>query len=158
MDGLTGLYNRRGFFTLANLQRKTAYRNEQCFALFYIDLDGLKQINDTYGHTIGDQALQETAALLRKTFRETDIKARLGGDEFCVLAIDANKDISEKLTTRLEKGLLAFNQLKKQPVDLSLSLGVSHFIPQQPASLEQLLEQADAVMYSQKALKKRDER
>ncbi len=85
VDELTGLYNRRGFFSLAEHQFKLTKRNHKSMVLFFGDLDELKTINDTLGHFEGDQALIDTANLLRKTFRETDIMARIGGDEFVVL-------------------------------------------------------------------------
>lgn len=154
-DGLTGLYNRRGFLTLADIQHKLAQRKRRCLALVYLDLDELKHINDTYGHSMGDQALGATAELLRLAFRETDIKARLGGDEFAVLAVDADRHAARKLISRLEEGVHAFNQSGDKPFQLSLSLGMSHYVPQQPATLEELLEQADAELYQQKAIKKR---
>lgn len=153
-DCLTGLYNRRGFLTLAGDQLKMAYRNGRSLALIYLDLDGLKRINDTYGHTTGDQALVAMAQLLRQAFRETDIKARLGGDEFVVLAVDTNKNGALKLITRLEKSILAFNQSGKLTFQLSVSLGVSHFTPQQPTTLDELLERADAELYQHKTIKK----
>ena len=81
MDDLTGLYNRRGFLTLATQQLKIAHRLKQGLALFYLDLDRMKWINDTLGHREGDRALIDTASILRNTFRASDIVARIGGDE-----------------------------------------------------------------------------
>jgi two-component system cell cycle response regulator len=85
-DDLTGLLNRRGFLALAEQHLKTALREGRALAMFFIDLDGMKQINDTYGHLQGDIALRQTADVLRSAFRESDLIARLGGDEFTVLA------------------------------------------------------------------------
>ena len=81
-DYLTGLLNRRGFFTLADQQCKLASRSKRAIALLYIDLDGFKHINDELGHEVGDQVLVETANILKRTFREADVIARIGGDEF----------------------------------------------------------------------------
>jgi GAF domain-containing protein len=86
-DELTGLYNRRGFRLLADKLIRRAARGGEPFNLVYLDLDGLKRINDTQGHGIGDSMISAAAGILRQTFRESDILARIGGDEFCVLAL-----------------------------------------------------------------------
>jgi diguanylate cyclase (GGDEF)-like protein len=153
-DELTGLHNRRGFLTLAGHHIKLALRAHQYLTFFYLDLDDLKQINDTCGHLVGDQALVATAALIKKAFRETDIIARLGGDEFCVMAIDSDRESAGILITHLEEGVCAFNQTKDAPFRLSLSAGIAYFVPDKPASIEKLVAQADAEMYAQKAIKK----
>ncbi|MBE0557658.1 MAG: diguanylate cyclase, partial [Proteobacteria bacterium] len=88
-DPLTELYNRRGFITLAEQQLRAANRANRRMLLAFIDVDDLKQINDKLGHEEGDKALIDTARIIRRTFRDSDIIARLGGDEFAVLAIDA---------------------------------------------------------------------
>lgn len=87
-DVLTGLYNRRGFITLAEQQLKIAKDMAKNPILLFIDLDNMKLINDTLGHPEGDRALVEVSDVLRKTFRESDIIGRIGGDEFAVLAIE----------------------------------------------------------------------
>src|SRR5688572_10544786 len=79
-DSLTGLYNRRGFFMLAGEQLKLVHRSSQGLLLFLCDVDGMKPINDSFGHAEGDRALIDTTAVLRGTFRESDILARLSGD------------------------------------------------------------------------------
>ena len=89
-DELTGLYNRRGFICLSEVQLKLARRSGCDMVLFFIDVDGLKQINDSFGHSEGDNALIRTAEVLRMTFRESDVLARIGGDEFGALAIEAS--------------------------------------------------------------------
>lgn len=85
-DDLTGLYNRRGFMTLARQQVLIADRIGERLMLFYADLDDMKAINDRFGHLEGDRALKEVGSMLKVTFRESDIIARIGGDEFAVLA------------------------------------------------------------------------
>src|SRR5215510_9093069 len=83
-DDLTGLYNRRGFFTLAEQHLKSARRARRQASLIYIDMDGLKTLNDTHGHEEGSNALREIANILRNTFRSSDIIARIGGNEFVI--------------------------------------------------------------------------
>jgi len=150
VDDLTGLYNRRGFFTLSQQQLKTADRAKMRMALLFADFDGLKQINDALGHSEGDQALIETADVLRETFRESDIIARIGGDEFVVLAIETNGAPAEIIATRLQENLEAINAREGRRYKLSLSMGIAHYDPARPCSIDDLLAQADRAMYEQK--------
>ena len=87
-DELTGLLNRRGFMVLATQQMKVATRKREKLVLLFVDLNGMKAINDTFGHEMGDRALYDTGELLRTVFRASEVLARLGGDEFVVLATD----------------------------------------------------------------------
>ncbi|MBI4768638.1 MAG: PAS domain S-box protein [Deltaproteobacteria bacterium] len=152
-DDLTGLYNRRGFFALAEQGLKNAQRMRTEMLLIFGDLDNLKGINDTFGHKEGDQALVDTAQILKETFRESDIIARIGGDEFVILAMNSVETSAEKLIQRLKK-VLKDNQLQtKRPYTLSLSLGISFFDPRNPCSIDALLAQADKLMYENKPQK-----
>lgn len=150
LDELTGLYNRRGFLTLAEQQIKLARRAKRSLVLIFADLDGLKQINDTYGHREGDRALQAAADLLKKTFRSTDILARIGGDEFTVLALEAGGSTAHLLSSRLQQAAKAHNAKKHHPYQLSLSLGWATYDPHSKASLEDLMVQADRSLYKEK--------
>lgn len=148
-DQLTGLYNRRGFLALAERQLKLARRSGRSLLLFFIDVDGLKEINDVFGHTEGDAALKCTAEALETTFRDSDVIARFGGDEFAVLAIEATGQseavIRERLTEYLNSG-------RRQGFDykFSVSLGTARFDPWNPTSLRELIAEADQAMYEQK--------
>jgi two-component system cell cycle response regulator len=153
-DELTGLYNRRGFLTLAQQQLKIARRAEVSMLVFFADVDGLKHINDTFGHPEGDQALIKTAELLTKTFRDSDIVARMGGDEFTVLAIDAPDSSVDVINARLQKHFEDHNSQGNQHYDLWLSVGFARYDPDTAPSLEALLEQADASLYRQKQSRK----
>jgi two-component system, cell cycle response regulator len=104
-DELTGLYNRRGFFNLAEHLLKTAKRQQEGFFMLYCDLDGLKVINDVLGHQRGDWALIDTANILKETFRDSDIIARIGGDEFVVMPIESTEDNLEIVINRLQKAV-----------------------------------------------------
>jgi diguanylate cyclase (GGDEF)-like protein/PAS domain S-box-containing protein len=150
LDELTGLYNRRGFSVLAEHQLKMAERGERRMLLLFADLDGLKWINDTFGHSEGDRALIETADILEKTFRESDIVARIGGDEFVVLAIETNGSPAEVLISRLRENLKARNAEADCRYKLSLSVGLARYDPTRPCSLDDLLARADRAMYEQK--------
>jgi diguanylate cyclase (GGDEF)-like protein/PAS domain S-box-containing protein len=152
-DDLTTLYNRRGFFTLAAQQMKVARRMKHPLSLIFIDLDGLKGINDSWGHKMGSQAITMTAHILTATFRDSDIISRFGGDEFVVLAVDSTAHDVDKLLQRLEAQCAQHNRQANVPYQLSMSIGVAHSTAEQPCSLEELLEQADVQMYAHKRTK-----
>lgn len=152
-DELTGLYNRRGFFLLAEQQLKIARRTDHPYCLVFADLDGLKKINDSFGHEVGDRAIVEAAGILTQTFREADIIARLGGDEFVVL-IPKCANNSNDFRVRLQLNFDNFNQdstfTNQYPFLLSMSIGIRCYKPAENFSLNQLLSQADQLMYEQK--------
>lgn len=155
IDELTNLYNRRGFLTLARQQLKMADRMHRGMFLIFADLDDLKEINDSQGHPAGDQALKDVAKIMKDTFREPDILARIGGDEFVVLAIEgASAANAEVLSARFSDNLTGFNEKGHRPYPLSLSQGVVRLVPGRLTSIEDLLAQADRLMYEKKRLKK----
>lgn len=154
-DPLTGLYNRRGFDALAEQQMRMADRIQHDLLLFFVDIDNLKYINDTWGHTAGDRTLEKAASVLRHTFRASDIVARLGGDEFAALAIDTLKNTAHILMTRLQANLEAHNASGDRLFELSLSLGLTRYDPVHPCSLSDLLRQADGLMYDHKRSKRK---
>jgi diguanylate cyclase (GGDEF)-like protein/PAS domain S-box-containing protein len=156
-DELTGLFNRRGFFAFAEKQCKLASRNNKRMFLLYLDLDGMKNINDELGHKEGDMALMDTADILRETFRDSDIIARLGGDEFAVLLTDIQKtEVGEIIIEHLEDNLSAFNRQKRREYEILLSMGLSRFEPEAPCSITDLLKKADILMYEDKVNRKHD--
>ncbi len=150
-DELTGLFNRRGFFTLAEQQCKLADRTKKGLLLLYLDLNGFKIINDTFGHTVGDQALVDTATILKKSFRKSDIIARIGGDEFAVLLTEPSKPAIEKLiVNHIQDNVRIHNTKRGRKYKLSLSMGITHYDPERPRTLDSLLSHADALMYDDK--------
>lgn len=156
-DELTQLYNRRGFMLLGEREKEKAPREHKYCVLFFIDLDGLKHVNDNYGHEMGDQMIIETANLLRQTFRTIDVIARLGGDEFAVL-VTVDDDLTLKIIEqRLQENLARFNQSSQRSYQLAMSIGKvidRHW--ENPQSLNTLIVQADEQMYLQKKNKKRE--
>lgn len=154
-DELTGLWNRRGFFLLAEQELKAARRADKIHALFYMDLDGLKQVNDAYGHETGDALLRDAARVLKATFRESDIVSRLGGDEFAILA--ANSAQSEIVLGCVQAALEQFNRGKVSSLQLSFSIGAVHCLPTEQHTLVELLAAADAMMYEQKQMRYRSQ-
>ncbi|MGQ9729941.1 MAG: diguanylate cyclase [Candidatus Zipacnadales bacterium] len=152
-DELTGLYNRRGFETLAEQHLKLALRHQRPAALIFVDLNGLKQLNDRFGHAAGDEALIEVAEVLRRTFRESDIIARWGGDEFVILALECPPASHVLLLNRLQQNLHEHNTLRRDhPVKLGLTAGVVTYDPSESCSLDELLRRADEEMYRHKPL------
>jgi two-component system cell cycle response regulator len=153
IDDLTGLNNRRGFFALAEYQIKVARRTGKSFLLAFIDLDGMKQINDTFGHQEGNRALVDVAKVLKDSFRQSDVLARLGGDEFAILIADADGTSTETVIDRVNQKLVSCNTDPGRQYDLSFSMGIVPDDITQEAGLEKLLSQADALMYQQKRKK-----
>jgi diguanylate cyclase (GGDEF)-like protein/PAS domain S-box-containing protein len=154
-DPLTGLHNRRGFLTLGDHLIKTADRTKSKVFLLYADLDNLKQINDAFGHQEGDLALKETGRILKETFRRSDIVARIGGDEFVVMPVGNKEESIPLLTARFDNKLRDCNGKKLHKHTLSLSIGITHYDPAHPVTLEELLSQGDKMMYEQKLAKKK---
>lgn len=154
VDELTGLYNRRGFLTLVSQQLVAAQRTDTNMLLLFIDLDDMKPINDRYGHDQGDQALTDFAEILGAEMRQSDIVARIGGDEFVILAPDAAQTHAGQLVSRILNAIDSHNETTEQPYGLSVSIGVAHYEPDEPKTIDELLAQADRHMYEHKRSKK----
>jgi diguanylate cyclase (GGDEF)-like protein/PAS domain S-box-containing protein len=157
IDDLTGLHNRRGFLALAQQQLKIATRLKRPLLFFFIDLDGMKWINDNCGHAEGDVALMRTATVLKASFRESDIIGRMGGDEFAVLAFESENEegSAERLNLRIQSNIDAENLRQPSKYTLSLSIGTAQYDPACSATVEDLLAKADALMYDQKQKRKK---
>jgi len=154
-DDLTGLYNRRGFFALAKQQLSSARREGRHASLVYIDMDGLKRLNDTHGHEIGSRVIQEVGDILRETFRSSDLIARIGGDEFVVFET-SNDQIDEGTDVqRLQDNVTRHNAQQVRDYEISLSIGVASMDSDSSMTLEELLKNGDKTMYQQKRSKRR---
>lgn len=152
-DQLTGLFNRRGFTTLAEQQLRIAERTGNGIVLLFADVDDLKTINDKLGHNSGDEAIVEAANVLKEVFRKMDIIARMGGDEFAVLAPDASLEYSDMIKNRLQDQLDIHNARASRNYNLSLSIGMVYHNPSTPSTLDELISRADLLMYEQKRSK-----
>ncbi len=149
LDELTGLYNRRGFYLLAEQCRKATRRAGRDQFIAYVDADGLKQVNDAHGHRAGDELLKNLAGILTHTFREADVIARLGGDEFCILGA-AQGDV-DAVTARLAQAIAAFNaEVAIGSCRLSASCGTATWFASSDDSLDEVVRQADEAMYATK--------
>jgi diguanylate cyclase (GGDEF)-like protein len=154
LDELTGLYNRRGFMVNSGRHFDLARRRESEFLLFFVDMDGLKDINDSFGHASGDAALRDMSWLLTKVFRQTDVLARLGGDEFIALAIDMNPDQEYVVRERLTSIVDEFNATSGKPYRLAYSMGCAAWDPSRYGSLEEMMAEADRRLYAEKRKKR----
>ena len=154
-DELTGLNNRRVFLTLAQQQLKYAERHKLKALLLFIDLNKFKQINDIYGHKEGDAVLIRMAGILQNSYRESDIVGRFGGDEFVVLAMGISAEHTNLMIGRLQKKVERDNEAHNVPYELSISIGIAEWDPENPKMLELLIIQADEEMYDDKQSKNR---
>jgi two-component system cell cycle response regulator len=148
-DDLTGLHNRRGFIALATQQLTWARDTGQHMVMFFADLDGLKWINDRYGHGEGDRAISLAAACIKETFRRFDVTARLSGDEFVALIMEEPGRSAETICRRLQMNLTACAGAESR-YRVTMSVGVAHFDPAKPLTLQELMRQADTELYKHK--------
>ena len=148
-DELTGLYNRRGWFVLAEHELERARRARTSRVLLFVDLDGLKQVNDALGHREGDRAIADAAAVLRAASRSSDIIGRLGGDEFVLLlGEDGQGDGARR---RLIAALDEHNARSGAHFELRLSIGAEVWFPDEACTLDELVRRADEEMYAEKS-------
>ena len=157
-DDLTGLNNRRGFLARANERMSLAIRSGEKLKLIFADIDGLKKINDQFGHALGSQAICDVAEILKDSFRQTDVICRLGGDEFVILLHQSVETSSDVVTERVRKKISEFNALSIRPFPLSASFGVVPIDPASGVLLEDIMAEADRSMYEQKRTKLRAQR
>jgi diguanylate cyclase (GGDEF)-like protein/PAS domain S-box-containing protein len=154
-DHLTGLNNRRGFYTFGLQQMRIAKRLKKDNYLVFLDIDNLKEVNDTCGHAVGDLLLKGVATILKTTLRESDVIGRIGGDEFAVLAMRSKGQGERGLPARIEENVQAF-RLKDHPrLRLSVSMGLVRVDPQKYQQLDDFLAHADFLMYQEKRKKER---
>ena len=153
-DELTGIYNRRGFLTLAEQYIKLIDRQKKGIFILYADLDNLKTINDNFGHSEGDRALIDISNILQENYRKSDITARIGGDEFVVIPVGTTEEYVSTTITRLNKAIEVHNFNEKRSYELSISIGIAFYNPEEPCTIEELLVKADKSMYDHKKQKK----
>jgi diguanylate cyclase (GGDEF)-like protein/PAS domain S-box-containing protein len=156
-DVLTGCYARGYGLSLFERQMKSAQRHKTSILLLYVDLDGLKYINDTFGHKEGDKVLKEAAKFFKSTLREIDIICRMGGDEFLLIFPDSSLNDVPLIKERITNKLKELNKNLNNPYKISFSIGLSCYNPSDPLSIEELIKIADENMYEDKKKKKRDD-
>lgn len=147
-DHLTNLFNRRFFEDALHREATRSLRTKQPFCLIGLDLDHLKKINDTYGHSMGDKAIATIANVINKTSRSVDVPSRYGGEEFFIIlpGINAQGGVAaaERLRASIEQ-----SEVEGLPDGITASLGVASFI-EQTTNIDELFEMCDKAMYSSK--------
>lgn len=154
-DELTGIKNRRYFFDLGNATMTFADTVSQEGLVIYCDMDGLKKINDNYGHDAGDKAIQAEAKILSSNFRTNDVVARIAGDEFAIICQGITESAFEKIKKNIEEDCVKWTMESGSPFLLSISLGAIKFPSEKGGyNLDKLLSEADHKLYQEKKRKK----
>lgn len=149
-DNLTGLINRRVLYELLEAAMEQSRRRSETLAILFIDLDNFKPINDTWGHDRGDKVLIEIARRLKESVRSTDSVARIGGDEFLILLNPIkNRDEARRVAEKIIRTVSQPIKIIDTKVVMGMSIGISIY-PEEDASAEQLIINADSAMYSVK--------
>jgi len=152
-DTLTGAFNRRSAYKILTQQIEIAKREKESFIICYIDIDGLKRINDTHGHLVGDSLIKTVAKFIKNNIRTSDSLFRMGGDEFLIIFPNMNLQNFHSLINRIKKKL---EQEKIRNVPIDFSVGFCEFHGDENVSCETLINKADAKMYKEKLNKKRN--
>lgn len=145
-DPLTGIANRRSFSEVAGDEIRRSHRYQDCFSIIYLDIDNFKTVNDTLGHSEGDQLLQQVAATITANIRESDIVARLGGDEFGLLLPESGSEASVAVATKMCASLKADVEAV-WPVTFSIGMVTYRTAP---ADVNEMIRIADQLMYEVK--------
>lgn len=150
-DPLTALPNRRLFDELTKSLRNLAIRNKTRLTLMFMDLDNFKQVNDQYGHDVGDQVLKKAAAIFSGNIRKNDVVGRIGGDEFlvCMYGINDAKHV-KNAAEKLQHEISAVQNVKGFDIDIGLSIGAVTAISPAEVTLEEMIKIADQLMYKGK--------
>jgi diguanylate cyclase (GGDEF)-like protein/PAS domain S-box-containing protein len=153
-DELTGLYNRRGFLTMAEHQLKLEKHSGTArgLALMFADMDGLKAINDTYGHEAGSHAIKTLGRLISSMVRSADLVARWGGDEFVILSVGVHDENAQLMVDRILERIDEHNAESREPYLIACSIGVAPIVDNRP--LEEIIAKADEAMYAEKKHRK----
>lgn len=158
VDSLTDLYNRFGFSRYTAESFRTCVKEQKQLMVLFADLDGLKKINDMYGHDKGDIAIKTIADALREACIQGEVCARFGGDEYVVYAADYDEEKAENFCRRFEEALLHYNYAVKQPFSISASLGYEVFVPSPEDAIDKYIDRADKKMYNKKNEKRAERR
>jgi diguanylate cyclase (GGDEF)-like protein len=149
-DGLTRLYNHRHFYNRLDEEFSRALRYDTPLSLLFFDIDDFKRVNDTCGHTQGDEVLRQIGRIIKNVVRESDIAARYGGDEFAVLLPNTKTDGALDLANRLQSIVREYTFADLQIKKVTISVGVATFCGGNVQSFDQFVRLADGAMYDSK--------
>ena len=150
-DALTGILNRRGFMDAAERELARASRHDRPFVLAYVDVRGLKAVNDTEGHLMGDELIKSVAGLMKESARADDIVGRIGGDEFALLLGEQTAEGAEPLIRRIRARVNERRSAMEIHVPWELTIGIAAY-PEDGTTLEELLGTADRRLYEQRGI------
>lgn len=150
IDSLTGAYNRGVGLAIFENMLKTLKRNQDVLSICYIDVNGLKYVNDNFGHFEGDELLVLVCQYIKGVIRENDILCRLGGDEFMIILPRCTKENAEAIIRRISANIDRDKEKKLKPYDISFSFGIIQVDPDNEVSVDTIIEMADMKMYQYK--------
>ena len=151
-DALTGVLNRRAGLLLLEKQMQLCKRNDSFLSVCYIDVNGLKGINDKYGHQEGDQYIQTVIAIIKDCIREADTLCRIGGDEFLLILTDCSIEKAKEVWSRIEKNFHQYNKGRHKAYCLGISYGFAEYSHQSELQVDELVALADHDMYKYKKI------
>ncbi len=153
-DVLTGLANRRGFYSIALREVKVAKRHKRPLSVIMVDIDDFKDVNDSFGHLVGDQVIQWTAKMIKENIRSIDVCCRYGGEEYTILlpesCLEDSYEVAERIRTRISQSQI---QIERETINISISSGVAeinHLEKESTGALELMLSEADRALYQSK--------
>ena len=150
IDTLTGSYNRGMGLTFLENEFKNIRRNKGFFSICYIDVNGLKFVNDNFGHFEGDELLVMICRFIKEVIKENDILCRLGGDEFIILFLNSKEEHVEKIVERIILNIDIENKKKLRPYDISFSYGIVQVNHDNSRCIDEIIQMADTKMYEYK--------
>jgi diguanylate cyclase (GGDEF)-like protein len=146
-DALTGLVNKGGFYQVVGAEIEVCRRYKRTLSIAYIDCDNFKIVNDKFGHHVGDQLLQVISKTMLRKLRSSDLPGRLGGDEFAVMLPETNAEACRMVIEMLQQRLL--HEMNEHDWPVTFSIGIATFLTM-PPSIEEMIQQADKLMYAVK--------
>lgn len=155
-DSLTNTYNRRAGIDKLNMMFPSSERRHFMVSLCFIDINGLKEVNDTLGHMYGDELISTVADVIKEIIREQDFVMRLGGDEFLIVFNGIGVDIAESVWERIVKAYENINETEDRPYIISVSHGIIDYDNMQSYNIDDLISKADEKMYEEKQIIKKD--
>jgi diguanylate cyclase (GGDEF)-like protein len=146
-DALTGLVNKGGFYQVIGAEIEVCRRYKRTLSIAYIDCDNFKIVNDKFGHHVGDELLQVISKTMQRKLRSSDLPGRLGGDEFAVMLPETNAEACRMVIEMLQQRLL--HEMNEHNWPVTFSIGIATFLTM-PSSIEEMIQQADKLMYAVK--------